>query len=327
MKSSLVALAALACAATASAQSSVTIYGRLDVGVTRQNDGTTSLNGSNGQTGAAGERWDVRQGSGNRLGFRGTEDLGGGLSAGFHFEHRFTADNGAADATFWAARSYLQLQSKTLGRVYLGREYIPAFFPALRLDPWGFDTVGTPGPKHQLANYTIDGGIRSNNTVGYQTPSFAGLTVQAAIAAGEGTRPRGTGVNVEYLRGGLYLAAAMDRQSDAQKVALVGGSYDFGFVKPMLTYQRSKVAGVDHRNLSAALTAPIGAGVLKAGWFRLDPTGADNNTTKVGLGYEYFLSKRTSIYADVGSADQEGRTGLIERTRTTAVDLGLKHNF
>lgn len=43
---------------------------------------------------------------------------------------------------------------------------------ALRLDPWGFDSVGTPGPKHQFAQYTVDGGIRSNNTVGFRSPTY-----------------------------------------------------------------------------------------------------------------------------------------------------------
>ncbi|MBC7994431.1 MAG: porin [Rhizobacter sp.] len=322
---SLAAIATLHGAALA--QSSVVIYGRVDVSVTKQNSGTTSLNASNGQTGEAGNRWDVRQGSAGRLGFRGQEDLGAGWNANFLMEHRFQPDTGVAENPFWQARSFVELGSP-YGAVYLGREYIPAFWPALRLDPWGFDTVGTMGPKHQFALYTIDGGTRSNNTVGYKTPSVAGFTAQFSQALGEGgSRKRATGANVEYRKGAIYFGAALDRVDSNQEMKLIGGAYDFGVVRPALTFTKSTVAGIKYSNVSLAATAPIGRGTLKAALSKLDPNGDDNDTTRVGLGYEHFLSKRTSVYADVGSADQQGRAAGRELTRTTAVDFGLKHQF
>jgi predicted porin len=323
----LVPALALLASSLAHAQSNVTIYGRVDLGLTKQNDGTTSLNGGNGATGSAGDRWDLRQGSAGRIGFRGTEDLGGGLSAGFLFEHRFTPDNGAAATPFWQARSYVELISKTAGGIYLGREYIPAFWPALRLDPFAFDTVGTLGPKHQFAQYTIDGGIRSNNTLGYKTPKLGGFTANLAYSFGEQARPSSRGANMEYTAGALYLGAAFDRLDGDNHMSLVGGAYDFTVVRPAVTYVSAKVAGVKHTNLSIAATAPLAAGRLKVAIGRLDPEGDDNNTTKIGLGYEYPLSKRTSIYSDIGSADQQGSSGGVERTRTTAFDVGIKHNF
>ena len=68
----LAALCAVAAALPAVAQTSaISIYGRLDLGITHQNSGTTNLNGGNGATGAAGKRWDVLQSTGNRLGFLG----------------------------------------------------------------------------------------------------------------------------------------------------------------------------------------------------------------------------------------------------------------
>lgn len=331
MNRSILALAAqtiLAAAATsAAAQSSVTIYGRVDLSITKQNDGTTSLNGGNGATGAAGDRWDVRQGSAGRIGFRGVEDLGGGLKAGFQFEHRFQPDTGTAENPFWQARSFVELNSASWGGIYLGREYIPAFWPALRLDPWGFDTVGTLGPKHQFALYTVDGGIRSNNTVGYKTPSIGGFSANFAFAPGERVRKNVRGGNVEYRSGPLYVGLGFDRVDSRQKMMLIGAAYDFGMVRPALTLTRSTMAGVDHRNISLAATAPLGKGTLKFALARLDPQGEANNTSRFGLGYEYPLSKRTSIYADVGSADQQGSAAGVERTRTTAFDFGLKHNF
>src|SRR2546421_11201189 len=140
MKKSLLALAVLgAFAGAASAQSSVTIYGSLDLAVTKGNGGTAPQEGGNGTSKA----WIEKQSNASRLGFRGNEDLGGGLSAQFHLEHRFTPDNGAASALFWAGRSYVQLTSQTLGRGYLGREYGPAVWPAGAGDPFGLDGVAS----------------------------------------------------------------------------------------------------------------------------------------------------------------------------------------
>ena len=147
MKKSLLALAVLgAFAGAASAQSSVTVYGLLDEGITKSNGGTS---GNNGLTspGAAPKAWTLQFASTPRLGFRGNEDLGGGLSAQFQIEHRFYNDTGAAQssAIFWNGRSYVQLSSATAGRVYLGRDYSPAFWPAVKSDPFGWDGVGQAG--------------------------------------------------------------------------------------------------------------------------------------------------------------------------------------
>ncbi len=321
------ALSAASIAVPATAQSSVTMYGRVDVSITKQNSGTTSLNASNGQTGPAGNRWDVRPGSAGRIGFRGSEDLGGGMKAGFLMEHRFNPDTGESLTPFWQARSFVELSSAAVGTVYLGREYIPAFWPALRLDPWGFDSVGTLGPKHQFAQYTVDGGIRSNNTIGYKTPSFSGFSANLAVAAGEGSRRRATGANLEYRAGSIYAGAGFDRVDSRNELALVGAAYDFGPIRPALTYVRSTAAGVKYSNTSLAATAPVGSGILKFAIAKLNPAGADNDTTRIGLGYEYLLSKRTSLMANVGSADQQGSVAGRPRTRTTAYEVGLKHNF
>jgi len=89
MKKSLLALAVLGVfAGAASAQSSVTIYGSLDLAVTKGNGGTASNNNANGTSKA----WIEKQSNASRLGFRGNEDIGGGLSAQFQIEHRFTPE-------------------------------------------------------------------------------------------------------------------------------------------------------------------------------------------------------------------------------------------
>lgn len=321
------AAAALAVGTGALAQSAVTVYGRVDLSVTRQNDGTSPINGGNGQLGAAAKRWDVRNGSAGRLGFRGVEDLGGGLSASFLLEHRFTADNGQALTPFFQRGAYVELGQKGVGSVYLGREYFPVFWPALRLDPWGFDSAGSPGTKHQLATYIVDGGIRTNNSVGVRSASWAGITVNLATAAGERARPRSDGANIEYRQGPWYAGAGWDSTDSRNKVALAGASYDFRIIRPMFLYTESTVAGVEQKNMTLAATIPLPQAIGKFAVARLDPAGANNNNTRIGLGYEYLLSKRTSLMANLGSSKQQGRAAGRDLTRSTVYETGIKHSF
>ena len=156
MKKSLLALAVLgAFAGTASAQSSVTIYGVVDMSIARNNCVATAANPCAVNAGApAGDAWTMQQSTTSRLGFRGNEDLGGGLSAQFQIEHRFNPDTGAQNQTpFWNGRSYVQLTSAAAGSVYLGREYTPAFWVELKSDPFGNDGVGQTGVTYMWAGY------------------------------------------------------------------------------------------------------------------------------------------------------------------------------
>lgn len=321
-KSTALATAMLVLSAPLYAQSSVTIYGRVDLGLVHQTDGMTPINAGNGRVGLAGKGTTQGQGSAARLGFRGTEDLGGGLSANFLMEHRFDGSTGAPAVPFWQARSFLELTSKDWGAIYLGREYIPAFWPALRLDPWGFDTVGTPGPKHQLAGYGVPvSGIRSNGTVGYKTPEFNGVSGMLAWSAEPLVRSNSIGGNIAYAAGPIYAAVAFDRVDAANKLALVGGSYDFGVVRVGLTYAEATVVGKDNKNVSLTGRIPVGANLVKVAVSRLDQPGPNSTNTRLGLGYEHFLSKRTSLLANLGRAKQG------DLSATTLLDLTIKHNF
>ena len=119
MKSlTLAPIAALLCAAAAApafAQSSVTIYGRLNETIENQKVGTGSA------------KW-VEQNNSSRIGFKGTEDMGGGLKAGFQIEHGFAPDTGAANAVFWGRRSEVNLGSSTFGTVRLGNMVSEAYY-------------------------------------------------------------------------------------------------------------------------------------------------------------------------------------------------------
>lgn len=355
MKKSLLALAVLgAFAGAATAQSSVTIYGSVDQAVARSNGGTA---GNNGGGTSLTKAWFLQQSNGNRLGFRGNEDLGGGLSAQFQIEHRFTADDGQANATaFWAGRSYVQLSSASMGRVYLGREYTPAFWPAVKSDPFGWDGVGQLGSLQwggYLSPNNPAGGVRSSNSVGYKSPNMSGLTFNAAVGLSENTGVgRNNGFNVEYGAGPIYAAMGVERISkgsnDRRGVVNFALHYDFGVAKLMGYYARSKVAAATNGHAGTGLEsnkvfsigalAPVGPGNVKAAWIRVDPqgdnvNGTENTTDKFGLGYDYALSKRTNLYGDVGftrggvlNAASISR-GLSENSNNTTFALGVKHTF
>jgi len=345
MKKSLIALAVLSgFAGVASAQSSVTIYGLVDLAVTKGNGGTAFNQGAN----AASEAWQLKQSASSRLGFRGNEDLGGGLSAQFQIEHRFTPDDGAANAIFWAGKSIVSLTSTAMGRVYLGRDYVPAFYVAVKSDPFGWDGVAQMGGR-QFAGFSsqvagtagapsaASPASRTANTVGYNTPNLSGFTAQAAVGLGEGTTGREAGINAEYAAGPVYVGlayekitggaasgAALSANGDGSSLVNFAVHYNFGVIKPMFYYARSKL-GVGNSStdkfIQLGATAPIGAGKLKVAYGRFDPQGDNNTENKLGLGYDYFLSKRTNVYADVGFAKQD------TKTNNTAYAFGLKHTF
>jgi predicted porin len=349
MKKSLLALAVLgAFAGAASAQSSVTIYGLLDLAITKGNGGTaaTTIPGVTGSFvnpggNATSKAYIMKQSASSRLGFRGNEDLGGGLSAQFQIEHRFTPDDGNAASIFWAGRSYLQLTSAAAGSVYLGRDYGPAFWPSVKSDPFGWDGVGQIAIMQYAGYFNTNNvtastaaapQVRPANTIGYKSPNLGGLTVQAATGLSEnGTAGRNDGFNVEYGGGPIYAAAAYERISggaavtDGNKLMNLALHYDFGFAKLIGFLARSKTNGglASNKFVELAATVPIAGGKFKAALGRLDPDGADNTVTKFALGYDYPLSKRTNVYGDFG----QFKSDVAGTTNNNAFAFGLKHTF
>ena len=199
MKKSLIALAVLAASGAAMAQSSVTLFGVVDATI-RYTDGN-------------GSRWQLANSGYNssRLGFRGTEDLGGGLSASFWLEAGVANDSGVGSSTStnnqvsgtgsaptgsqgltFNRRSTVSLAG-SWGEVRLGRDFVPYFWNTTIFDPFGTNGVGA------VSNLTLAGlslitggtlnttaaGIRASNSIGYFMPNLGGFYGQAMIAMGE----------------------------------------------------------------------------------------------------------------------------------------------
>src|SRR5882757_4371407 len=174
MKKSLLALAVLgAFAGVASAQSSVQLYGTVD------------LNGKYVKNDGSDRRYSLSQDGINssQLGFKGTEDLGGGLKAGFVLLAGVNADTGSANTQFWNRRATVSLWGN-FGEVRLGRDYTPTFWNNTIFDAFGTNGLGDSSHVQQLGVGTF---VRANNAVQYFLPAgIGGVYGQVMAAASEG---------------------------------------------------------------------------------------------------------------------------------------------
>ena len=326
MKKSLLALAVLsAISGVASAQSTVTLSGSVDVGVRRQ-------------AGA----WNMATAGSSRSNFTlsGSEDLGGGMKAIFLLNHRFKPNDGSINnpggASYFYRNSYVGLAGG-FGDIRLGRILAPLQDLNGNFDPFGTDTVGS---THTGGLNAI---VRATNAIYYRTPTMGGLRGHAMIAAAEGQisgeqgggtplnaeRPMGFGV--DYSAGPLSLAVMYDRNSSDQKTTGFYGKYNFGMATLMGQYERGDknvtATTFDKKSRwSLGGLVPFGAATLKVGYTKWK----DEDVKKFGIGVDYSMSKRTTLYSDIGKTSGNG-TGATAAARDDAnkaqFDVGINHKF
>ena len=312
MKKTLIALAAVAATSAAFAQSSVTVYGKVDMGISNAIGGNAAAP-AKAETG-------LNEASGSRLGFRGTEDLGGGLKANFILEHRFSPDTGAANATFWNGRSTVGL-SGGFGKVDFGRDYSAAFWTALGADVFGYDGVASN------ANITNAGGTnptRLPNGIFYTSPTMGGFTAQGSYSfketAAAGVK-NATSVRLAYAAGPLSASVAASKNANNTDYSAFGAAYDFGMAKANLLISKGEtVAGADIDGMTLGLVVPMGALTLKASFGTLE-TANVKTVSQLGLGARYALSKRTDVYT---SYARNSKANAVDKT---GFEIGLQHNF
>jgi len=343
MKKSLLALAVLgAFAGAASAQSSVTLFGIVDV-----NAGYVK-----NETGAGVSTKIKRLGTdginSSRLGFRGVEDLGGGLKAGFHLEAALGPDvgsagggNGTATTTsvaapgtgtvtnsntaFFNRRSTVSLLG-SFGEVRLGRDYDPSFWNLTVFDPFGTNGVGSFLNVVTTLSSRAGTLVRANNSVGYFLPSgIGGIYGQAMVAAGEGQGNSGNsadqfnkyaGGRIGYAAGPLDVAAGYGQTtvapsstgSDKFKLFNIGGAYDLGMVKLMAQYVDAKYDPLKAKTYLLGAVVPLGQGEVHAAYDHTKVTGGVTEPTakQYALGYVYNLSKRTALYGTYSRVTNSG---------------------
>jgi predicted porin len=299
------AIAACGLAAAAQAQSSASIYGLMDIGA--------------GRLQAAGAPSVWRADSGNMttsfLGFRGNEDLGGGLKVKFAIEQFLRVDTGAAGRfdgdSFWARNSFVGFEGN-FGSSTLGRNTTPLFVSTLAFNALGDSFAFSPSIRHYFAGAVLaDTGW--NNSIRYISPAQSGVTYSLMANLGEGTGPgKNLSLSALYFAGPLGATAAwqsvrngavgaptgFDRQTTFQ----FGASYSVGAVKLFGQYGQVKTIAAVQTNttlysLSAAVLAGGGSVLVAYGNANAQAGAASTTRKTLSLGYDYDLSKNTDLYA------------------------------
>ncbi|WP_311223629.1 MULTISPECIES: porin [unclassified Acidovorax] len=322
----LLASLALLSTSAAFAQSSVTIYGRVNTTVERQKDGGTTNT--------------VVANNASRFGFRGTEDLGGGLKAGFVLESGFNSDTGTTDSRgFFARQSELNL-SGNFGTLRLGRMTAESYYATA--DYIGLHNHDTGSSSDAFYASVMRNAFTNSNTVAYKTPDFGGLTVQGSVGMHEQTVG---GKNVYdlaayYTLGALELGGGYSKLDDANQVAL-RAMYTMGPFIVGAYYQRS-----DDWNAMTDTAAAVGkrdnyrlvgAYMMGASEFHLNvgragkyDNVANSSAMQYTLAYNYNLSKRTKLYGYYTRVDNKAGASYFSSAAGndfSSVAVGVRHAF
>ena len=336
----LLAMAALmACGTAAHAQSSVTATGLVDMYVGSMkapgDDGRTNVVGSGGMT----TSW---------IGFKGTEDLGGGLKANFALTGFMRADTGTPGRfggdPFWSRDALVSL-SGSFGAVTLGRTVAPNFVPTISMNPFGDSFTFSPLVLHQnVSLFNASGWQSSNpsdtgwsNQVIYSSPNMGGFSTNVHYQFGEQAGQGGKnniGLNVNYASGPFAVTAFYEDVDMSNPVPAVlaenhknwmlGGSWDAGVVKAYATYGQTTGKDSDYKIKTASLgaTVPLGAtSRILAAYAHSKLQGSDAKRDTVSVGYNYDFSKRTDGYAIV----------MYDKVKDfgngTSFGVGVRHRF
>lgn len=356
MKKSLISIAILgALSNVAMAQSNVVMYGIVDAGLTSERGGAAG-NVTKVQSGVA---------SASRIGFKGTEDLGSGLSAVFKLEAGMRIDSGALDNgnnKLFNREAYVGLSSKEAGTLTIGRQYTP-YYETLRdvADPFGTGYAGTAKNLFPVAGAMT----RNDNAVVYKTPSLYGFSGAASYSlgetAGDSSAQRQLGASIGYKNAGLNVAVAYNNLNNDNATVktnnighntMIAANYDFQVVKVFAAYSKDKgmnsaplnsptnsygfvpVASQDSTDALIGVSAPVGNGTVMASYIRKnDKEFANRDADQWGVGYSYNLSKRTSAYLAYAKIKNKNGAGYTvgnnseAGTGDKAFNVGVKHSF
>lgn len=348
-------------AASASAQSSVTLFGVVDLALAHGSGSVARANQlANGSLAAS------------RVALKGSEDLGGGLKAGFWVESGFNADSGSGQGTntnnqsngaagggglTWNRRSHVSVGGGW-GEIRLGRDFLPQYLNIADFDP--FDLSGSGAS--QVLNSAITGPtlVRASNSVsylyghgfnaaniGYGPGGFAGSGFQLHATYYLGENPGGTatsrdgsgyGLRAVYSTGRLVVSGAIGathyaagevRQNNA------GASYDFDVLQVMGMVEQDRNGALHGRGWLVGAKVPVGAGFFRVAHsvYGTDAAGSPK-ARKWALGYVHRLSKRTELYTAAAHVSNEGPSTQALNGAITApgksshgFDVGVKHGF
>ncbi len=365
MKKSLIALAVLAASGAAMAQSSVTVYGRLDASVGSAKVGTVNPATGVGPTGVT-QLFNSNITS-SRLGFRGTEDLGGGLKAIFGLETGFQVDSPGTTNNAAAGGAPTQLGDRAafvglsggFGTIKLGRH--DTSFDDIRdlmvsSNLWdstnlaSTETIVGPGINGAGASFGTAGlgnladyGDRANNQVRYESPSFGGFSFGASYGFGEAEKPakaNRTAFNVRYKAGNLDVGYAYQENEAVSNLLVNTGikyntlaaAYNFGAFRVSGGWNQAKrdvANGAKANSYTVGVNVPVDALDFSVGYTtgKAKQNGATlEKGSAFSAGVTYSLSKRTRLYAALTNGDVENASGQTIRQRDIYA-VGVIHTF
>lgn len=324
MKKTLLMSALALSMGTAFAQSSVTLYGVIDTAYQHQTNATPTGGSLNAVTSGAI--------SGSRYGFRGKEDLGGGLYSLFTLEAGFNPNNGSLGQGGLAfGRQAFAGLGGDFGQVTVGRQYTPLFEHYGSFDPlWGISNVNESG------FYLAYGTFRQNNAVRY-AKNIAGVNFAAMHGFGNvsGSSSAGqlNGLQANYSIGSLMLGAAYQKfdvntsaatNLGSTRNAMFGATYGMGPARLFFNYMDTKLnTGAKSDVATLGLNYDVAPLVgLVAAYYNDKTTSAtqvDGSRNTLALGLTYTLSKRTMVYTYVDRSKQN--SGYAATAIGTGSDL------
>jgi predicted porin len=336
-------LTGLCVAGGASAQSNVTLYGMLDVGLVHDSglpDGHSVTKLSSGIF------------NGSRWGLRGREDLGGGLAAIFTAESGFQADTGAMGqgGLLFGRQAFVGLTGG-FGTLTFGRQYSAIDAVVATADPFG---SGGAGRNVSLVTASYVNGTKAyynnriNNSVVYATPKLNGYSAEVGYGFGEVTgnnsASRYIGGAAGYASGPLYVRLAHQDINDATATGgarhtILGTTYDFSILKAHFEYvvnryEASHAVTAKSRDMLLGVSVPVGNGRVLASYIRKDDRlAANQDATMAALGYQYDWSKRTTLYTSWGRISNKNgafytvNTAIDVGGGNKSFDVGIRHVF
>lgn len=338
MKRILVAALLGGVAGIASAQTSVTTYGVLDLYY--RHDSGASMAGSLSAIDAGAASL-----TGSRLGFKGKEDLGDGLAAIFTAEMGFGPDTGAFDGTGtgFGRQAFVGLQGD-YGALKVGRQYNPLFIGGIKYDPFG---DGLLGAYSRLI--VLGAGKRLSNSIVYDTPAtLGGFSGEASYTFGEvaGAASQGHvfGLTAGYANGPFSTSVIYNNANNIPAVGSpvvntkntgLGVSYNFGGATLSGLVQKNRndaAAALDTRDYLLGVKVPFGPSSVLASYIRhQNNAAAYADTDQIALGYTYALSKRTTLYTSVARVSNDAAASLQtpgnRGTTAKSFNAGINHTF
>ncbi|MFV8632246.1 porin [Ralstonia pseudosolanacearum] len=305
------AVIAAALALPAHAQSSVTLYGRVVGGIEYIDKVAVPATGKTGSLlQAAGNQWGT-----SMFGMKGSESLGGGLQALFTLESGFSLPNSALNGPgLFNRRSYVGLSSPSWGTLIVGKNL------SISNDIWDIDPTG----QQFMSTATLVKGRNwpgADNMIEYRSPDLGGFSFGAQASLGEqpaGRRVSAQGLSATYQTSDLMLrgiyterrdsAGAFSDVYNASKDGILGGTYRIGPAKLFAGYERILASQTGAGTAPSALSqAWLGvrydltqAATLIGTVYHVKSNQSGGNATLAMLGVDYYLSKRTFLYASLG---------------------------